>query len=693
MPELNFDAALGEIVQTDAAPITVSYFKSFNDRSPSPISLDEFLESVQGGEWSRSVASVRDNGLAKSNLPAVTLSGIFEGGHKRENMVSHSGLICMDFDAVDNPGMMQRRVVIQEDLEADEFCRAAFTSAGGKGLAVICRIDPERHGEAFDALSSYFYNNHGLTADKACRDETRLRFVSWDSDLVENEKARVFKRYSLATQERPSMDEAAVGSSLGAMTSTRREEISQALSILSPDVYDTWLTVGMAVHHEAPGMDGLSVWREWSLMNDTSGSYDPDAIFKKWQSFGRVGGGDIIAMESIFQMAYKAGWSGPRALPTESLLTIDPKKEYNPLPIVTGDKWAVTEEAPRDPIIDGLFDRGDKGDVIAPPKMKKSFFVLQMAMHVAAGRDWLGMKCPRPRKVLILQLEVRDTWMHRRFNWMRKSLGLTTGQLANLHISNLRGKYSKDTLNAAMAYIIDNDVALIVIDPLYKLSAGGETIEELKPLMEAFDTIAEQSGAAVVWVHHDAKGVAGDRDIRDRGAGSGVVGRDCDFRIVLTAQEGNTSQTVLDVMPRNFVEPPSVVVEFEEGRFKVVDVAANPKNSKTASGKRDPLSVTADEVFEVLKGQTYPSTKQQLKDRLPEALGVASGAKTRILIDSLEDLFRQDSRLLYSDIVPWKDTPNPAHRTKRVVLGWGTSQQFETERKEREEADLEGLDI
>lgn len=689
MALLNFDTHRGEIVN-DTTPTRITYFKTFADTAPEVIGLDDFLEAIAGGSWSGEVVGVRGGTFKKRDLPAVALSGVFSGGHRAEHLVEHSGLICLDFDHGDNPGLSSRLEILKEDLAGDQFCRAAFTSAGGNGLAIICRIEGARHGEAFDALSVHYMQAHGLVADKACRDVTRLRFCSWDDALVENEGARVFKRYSLSEKaEKPAQE--ATGERLGLMTDTRRDEVMQALSVLSPDAYADWIQAGMAIHSEAPGLDGLALWREWSSANDTAGTYDADEVVKKWRTFGR-GSSETVGIESIFKAAYDAGWTGPRALPAQGLLD-RPKEERNPLPIVKGDTWAVTEEAPRDPVIEGLFDRGDKGDVIAPAKMKKSFFVMQMAMHVAAGRNWLGMEIPKARKVLVLQLEVADSWMHRRFNRMRKTLGMTQEHLANLSISNLRSQYGPETLKLAMEYIIENGVDMVVIDPLYKLSAGGETIEELKPIMAAFDTIAEQTGAAVVYVHHDAKGIAGDRDIRDRGAGSGVVGRDCDFRVVLTSQENEPSQTVLDVMPRNFPEPDSIVVQFDEGHFRVVDVAANPKTSKSKATKRDPSTITADEVFEALKDQKYPATGKQLRFLICEKTGVASGRKLQEFIASLGDMFAHDARLIQGELPPWTTSPNPAGRPFRAVSGWGTPAQFITEERERQAEEIGGMEI
>ena len=70
--------------------------------------------------------------------------------------------------------------------------------------------------------------------------------------------------------------------------------------------------------------------------------------------------------------------------------------------------------------------------------------------------------------------------------------------------------------------------------------------------MSAFDELAEQTGAAIIYVHHDTKGSPGDKDIRDRGAGSNVLGRDYDACVTLTAHASDPDATVVEVLLRNF---------------------------------------------------------------------------------------------------------------------------------------------
>jgi hypothetical protein len=94
---------------------------------------------------------------------------------------------------------------------------------------------------------------------------------------------------------------------------------------------------------------------------------------------------------------------------------------------------------------------------------------------------------------------------------------------------------------------------LIVFDPLYKIATGVENAaEDMKAIMACFDMLAEETGAAVAYVHHDPKGSPGDRNIQDRGAGSNVLGRDYDAAITITQHATEKEAIVIEILQRNY---------------------------------------------------------------------------------------------------------------------------------------------
>ena len=262
-----------------------------------------------------------------------------------------------------------------------------------------------------------------------------------------------------------------------------------------------------------------------------------------------------------------------------------------------------------DPILRDLYEVGDKVALVGPSKTRKSFLALQMALSVAAGRPCVAWFVPRARRVLLAQLEIKAGHMHRRVRRTADAMGLTHDELttarSNLAILNGRGKGL--TVEAIGRAADRHGAELLVVDPLYKLGQGDELVEDMKATLQAFDVLIARTGAAVLYVHHDAKGAAGDRDIRDRGAGSGVFARDYDACLTLTPHRDDTDTVVVDALLRNFAPRPPVCIRWNGGRFEV-DAGMDP--IPMTSRNRNHQDKHGKAIVEYLTANPGASTRQ-----------------------------------------------------------------------------------
>lgn len=261
------------------------------------------------------------------------------------------------------------------------------------------------------------------------------------------------------------------------------------------------------------------------------------------------------------------------------------------LSVVNGADWLTTEPQAPDQILEDIFDRGDKLAIIGPSKLRKSFFQQQMMLSLAAGRDFLSMTTPQRRRVLYCQFEITKDHFHRRIRRMARAMAITPEDLGDrFQIINARGLgiSGAEGVQRIMhkAQVIEPD--LIAFDPLYKLATGAENAtEDMKVILGAFDQMAEKTGAAIAYVHHDPKGAPGDRDIRDRGAGSNALGRDYDACITLTAHATESDAAIVDLLLRNYAprEPFTILWTVEEGGAYCFeerpDIAPDKKTTKT----------------------------------------------------------------------------------------------------------------
>ena len=121
------------------------------------IPITEYLELVRNGTYINSIEAFKNSGALskdqqaeiKQQIPAVTISGIFKESVKNANLLTHSGLICIDFDAVENPAQLKA------ELSKDPYSFAALLSASGNGLAAIVRIEADRDRKSTRLNSSH----------------------------------------------------------------------------------------------------------------------------------------------------------------------------------------------------------------------------------------------------------------------------------------------------------------------------------------------------------------------------------------------------------------------------------------------------------------------------------------------------------------------------------------------------------
>lgn len=125
----------------------------------------------------------------KTHFPAVTWSGVFKQ-RKGDQILTHSGLICLDIDKLDPA----RHDELKKLLAEDEHTFFLFTSPSGTGLKWVIKIeaDAAKHLDYFKALELYASDEYSVEIDKSGKDTTRLCFLCWDPNCYANWDSTVF---------------------------------------------------------------------------------------------------------------------------------------------------------------------------------------------------------------------------------------------------------------------------------------------------------------------------------------------------------------------------------------------------------------------------------------------------------------------------------------------------------------------
>jgi len=279
--------------------------------------------------------------------------------------------------------------------------------------------------------------------------------------------------------------------------------------------------------------------------------------------------------------------------------------------VIDASEYLEHEPPEPDQIIKNLFDTGDKMAVIASSKQKKSMFVCQMALSISSGKtSFFNFGIPKPRNVLLVQLEVKGDHFHRRVRRISKALNIKASDIyGKLFIVNGRGLnlFGADGVRHIQKIAERRRADVVIIDPFYKLNDGIENaVEGMRSILAAFDALVEQTGAGLIYVHHDAKGAVGEKALTDRGSGSGVMGRDYDSALFLTPHCEVEDATVLEVVQRNYapIKPDVIMWKINSGEsycFECDCTLAPDKQTQKQKVKPPPPSAYVFSAYKILE--------------------------------------------------------------------------------------------
>lgn len=300
----------------------ISFFKNLKDLHPRKVIAEDFLLEVQEGAWKNHVFRVRnaendeEKAEAKRCLAAVTFSAVCSGGHSENNIVEHSGLICVDFDWKDNLNV-SNFIDLKSLIHAVPYVYFCARSCGGKGFFALMPIaDTSRHREHCKAAIAYFAQ-FGLTADKSCIDPCRLRFVSYDPTPYINNEAKKFpfviKEKAVTTQR----NIVTYGDTASAVKKCLQEISTRHLDLSAN--YSTWVNVGLAFAREF-GENGRDMFQIFSANYP---NYDEEEANKKYNSLLKSPSG-VVDISYFFRLCKDNGitYSTPRATAEQDFINI-----------------------------------------------------------------------------------------------------------------------------------------------------------------------------------------------------------------------------------------------------------------------------------------------------------------------------------------------------------------------------------
>lgn len=195
---------------------------------------------------------------------------------------------------------------------------------------------------------------------------------------------------------------------------------------------------------------------------------------------------------------------------------VDQRDPLGPVRIVPLDTFADTPEDGEEAVL------GDRDNAVIPEDGDVMFYgdggagkttlVVDLAMHLAAGDDWLCICVPRPLRVLIVENEGPRARFRRK---LRRKRDAWQGSRVDDRVAVLEAPWAAFSFgnegwrDVVADYALANELDVLIVGPV--ASAGMDragTLQEVREFLALVADVRRRSGRrlVVILVHHEAKG-------------------------------------------------------------------------------------------------------------------------------------------------------------------------------------------
>jgi len=200
-------------------------------------------------------------------------------------------------------------------------------------------------------------------------------------------------------------------------------------------------------------------------------------------------------------------------------------------------------------LVEPILSAGDKGFLVAQYKKGKTLLMMDLTLSLSMGRDWLGFKVSKPRKVLYIRFELKDQRFHERLRLMTDGMGGREEIQSIPFFEYPRGfEITKQPDFDWLKRKIDiHEPEALLLDPFYKITSVLD-IKDPKNAMPLLRKFEELRGAyeelLILFSHHDKK-LNGTESGWDSAYGPMFFFADMDFEMKLLGGDGKFTLSFL----------------------------------------------------------------------------------------------------------------------------------------------------
>lgn len=281
----------------------VAYFNNCYSVNSVNIDILDFISSIKTCIYEYRIQQIRNQtdktkrNKIKQSLPCICTSATFKGSRNLQNVESTTGLISIDIDNCEQID------VFTELLKKDKYTFCLFRSPSGSGIKIIVKAIYiiSSFTASFLALSIYYKKKYNIEIDPACKDITRLMFVSSDSNIFYNLDSNTFTlKLVIDTPPCPNPLPQKTFSK-----SNYTEKIITKIKASQIDItstYSDWIKIGYALVNEF-GINGINYFIQISQYYPKFNQIECEKVYRSCYRSGS----SAVSIKSLYKIA---AWYG-----------------------------------------------------------------------------------------------------------------------------------------------------------------------------------------------------------------------------------------------------------------------------------------------------------------------------------------------------------------------------------------------
>jgi KaiC/GvpD/RAD55 family RecA-like ATPase len=268
----------------DLNDIQVDYFNTISDTVPKECTLNDILFSNKFDDQKTKVDRVRNEKdierkkVHKNCLMNYSISCTFNQKRDSKDVKRINPIICIDIDKQDNEQIINKVPEILKNIDNVMYYSKSCSGQGYFCLIPISNIN--KFSEHWNSLNDDF-KKLGIVIDKQCKDISRVRYYSYDSEYYYNPNAAIYSRFKEVSKERDKTD-SVKRNNPQFVQKTENNDIYIKLeevvkdckknNIELTDTYTNWFNTAMGLINEY-GENGRVLFHQFSNL---SNKYDSD---------------------------------------------------------------------------------------------------------------------------------------------------------------------------------------------------------------------------------------------------------------------------------------------------------------------------------------------------------------------------------------------------------------------------------